>query len=193
MEAGKRAKGPSRPRATKNATISTKRNPNSDKFSFAKDPFQPSHHDLCDLNIGPNFTMYAQAADPISIAAHPRRQARYSSAIPDSRPICEIFDNAYPVQLKHLTKNEAMYPLNFANTADLNTINRVSPWMKANGFVAIFVPAQWLRSKKLDGCGSSATLVFSRRAHGMDEGAQGADVHIGLTLQLGNRGLVGGH
>jgi hypothetical protein len=34
-----------------------------------------------------------------------------------------------------------MYPLNFVNTADLNTINRVSPWMKANGFVAIFVPA----------------------------------------------------
>jgi hypothetical protein len=65
MEAGKRAKGPSRLRATKNATISTKRNPSSDKFSFAKDPFQPSHNDLCDLNIGPSFTMFAQAADPI--------------------------------------------------------------------------------------------------------------------------------
>jgi hypothetical protein len=33
-----------------------------------------------------------------------------------------------------------MYPLNFANIADLNMINRVSAWMKASGFVATFVP-----------------------------------------------------
>jgi hypothetical protein len=32
-----------------------------------------------------------------------------------------------------------MYHLNFANTVDLNTINRVL--MKANGFVTSFVPA----------------------------------------------------
>jgi hypothetical protein len=82
MEAGKRAKGPSRLRATKNATISTKRNPSSDKFSFAKDPFQPSHHDLCDLNIGPNFIMYSQAANPISIARAPKKTSQVFSAIP---------------------------------------------------------------------------------------------------------------
>jgi hypothetical protein len=34
-----------------------------------------------------------------------------------------------------------MYPLNSAITADLNTINRLSAWIKASGFVATFVPA----------------------------------------------------
>jgi hypothetical protein len=106
MEAGKRARGPSRPRTTKNPTISTTRNPSSDKFSFAKDPFQQSHHDLCDLNIGPNSTMYAQAADPMSIAGAPKKTRQVFSAIPDSRPILEIHYNAYLVQLKQLTRKK---------------------------------------------------------------------------------------
>jgi hypothetical protein len=81
--------------------------------------------------VGKHTSFSALPVSAIGLVVELRRQ--YGSEWPPNRADLRNVLQRISRSTKAPYKNEVVYPLNFANTTDLNMINRVFAWMKATG------------------------------------------------------------